>query len=92
MKKWPNTKFFIKVPFSDKRCNVINELLTTEQDYLENLELVRDYFIQPLTNQKVLEEDEMEIMYGLITCFHECCNYESTIFFPTKFYLFTFTR
>ena len=71
MKKWPNTIFFIKVPFSDKRCNVINELLTTEQDYLENLELVRDYFIQPLTNQKVLEEDEMEIMYELITCFHE---------------------
>ena len=71
MKKWPNTKFFIKVPFSDKRCNVINELLTTEQDYLENLELVRDYFIQPLTNQKILEEDEMEIMYELITCFHE---------------------
>ena len=59
------------MPFSDKRCNVINELLTTEQDYLENLELVRDYFIQPLTNQKVLEEDEMEIMYELITCFHE---------------------
>ena len=71
IKKWPNTQFFTEVPFSDKRCNVINELLTTEQDYLENLELVRDFFIQPLTNQKVLEEDEMEIMYELITCFHE---------------------
>jgi hypothetical protein len=62
-KNWPNTKLYIKVPFSDKRCNVINELLTTEQDYLENLELVRDYFIQPLTNQKVLEEDEKEIIF-----------------------------
>ena len=71
LKNWPNTKLYIKVPFSDKRCNVINELLTTEQDYLENLELVRDYFIQPLTNQKILEEDEMEIMYELITYFHE---------------------
>ena len=50
-------------PISDKRCNVINELLTTEQEYLENLELVRDYFIQPLKNQRVLEEDEMEIIF-----------------------------
>ena len=28
-------------------------------------------------------------MYEFITCFHELCNNESTIFF-TKFYLFTF--
>ena len=40
-----------------------------------------------------IDEDEfyswINPMYELITCFHEFCNYESTIFF-TNFYFFFF--
>lgn len=49
--------------FSEERCNVVNELLTTELDYLESLEVVRDQFIQPLTQAKMLAEDELQIIF-----------------------------
>lgn len=48
---------------SEKRCNVINELLTTEKDYLDCLEIVRDNFIHPIKSQNVLASDEMEIIF-----------------------------
>ena len=54
---------FAKSKGSEKRYNVINEILTTEKDYLECLEIVRDFFISPLKSQKVLVEDEMEIIF-----------------------------
>ena len=49
--------------FSEKRYNVINELISTEKDYLESLEIVRDHFILPLKQNGVLAEDEMEIIF-----------------------------
>ena len=56
-------EFSTQVPFSEKRYNVINELLTTEKDYLDCLEIVRDCFITPLKTNKILVEDEMEIIF-----------------------------
>ena len=52
-----------KQKFSEKRYNVINELISTEKDYLECLAIVRDYFIVPLKQNGVLAEDEMEIIF-----------------------------
>ena len=49
--------------FSEKRYNVINELISTEKDYLECLAIVRDYFIVPLKQNGILAEDEMEIIF-----------------------------
>jgi hypothetical protein len=51
------------VVFSEKRYNVINELMSTEKDYLENLEIVRDNFITPFNENKILAKDEMEIIF-----------------------------
>ena len=42
---------------------MINELISTEKDYLESLEIVRDHFILPLKQNGVLAEDEMEIIF-----------------------------
>ena len=53
----------MEVPFSEKRCNIINELLATEKDFLECLEIVRDLFIGPLKTNNALAEDEMEIIF-----------------------------
>ena len=53
----------VRTPLTDKRCDVVQEFLSTEKDYLEHLEIVRDYFIQPLTNQGILATDELEIIF-----------------------------
>ena len=39
------------------------ELISTEKDYLENLHIVKEYFIYPLKQGSMLVEDEMEIIF-----------------------------
>ena len=53
-----------KVPMmNEKRCKVINELIATERDYLENLHVVKECFIYPMKQNNMLIEDEMEIIF-----------------------------
>ena len=48
---------------NEKRCKVINELIATERDYLENLHVVKECFIYPMKQNNMLIEDEMEIIF-----------------------------
>ena len=48
---------------NEKRLKVMNELIATEKDYLENLHIVKEYFINPLKKGNMLIEDEMEIIF-----------------------------
>ena len=48
---------------NEKRCKVINELIATERDYLENLQIVKECFIYPMKQGNILIEDEMEIIF-----------------------------
>ena len=49
--------------FSEKRFHAINEFISTEKDYLEALEIVRDHFIGPLQGQQILADDERQIIF-----------------------------
>ena len=42
---------------------MINELIATERDYLENLQIVKECFIYPMKQGNILIEDEMEIIF-----------------------------
>ena len=58
-----NSASNMEVVFSQKRYNVITELVNTEKDYLDSLEIIRDCFIKPFKQDKTLMEDEMEIIF-----------------------------
>ena len=48
---------------NEKRLKIMAELISTEKDYLENLHIVKEYFIYPLKQGSMLVEDEMEIIF-----------------------------
>ncbi len=45
------------------RINVIKELMVTEKTYLDNLEVVRDIFINKMLDKNILAKDESEIIF-----------------------------
>jgi hypothetical protein len=60
-----------------KRGHVITELLSTEQNFLESLEIVRDVFVNPLRDAKLLDQSELETIFinwnELIVCSNRLC-------------------
>ena len=60
-----------------KRANVIMELLSTEQNFLESLMIVRDLFINPIRDSKLLDQSEIETIFinwnDLIVCSVRLC-------------------
>ena len=53
------------------------ELLSTEQNFLEALEIVRDIFINPIRDSKLLDRSEIETIFinwnDLIVCSIRLC-------------------
>jgi hypothetical protein len=44
----------------EKRDNVIEEIITTEKNYVNKLQLVLDWVIKPLQTEKILDEDDIK--------------------------------
>lgn len=47
-----------------QRNAALKEIFTTERTYSESLKKLVDIYIQPLKKQRVLDDDEMELMFG----------------------------
>lgn len=44
----------------EKRDNVIEEIITTEKNYVNKLQLVLDFVIKPLQADKILDEEDIK--------------------------------
>lgn len=47
-----------------QRNSALKEIFTTERTYSESLKKLVDIYIQPLKKQRILDEDEMELMFS----------------------------
>lgn len=49
---------------SDKKGMIINEIITTERDYVRDMEMVINVFYLPLKNETILEEKELRTLFS----------------------------
>lgn len=48
----------------NSRAKVINELLTTERDYINDLELLLNSFIMPVISHNIITQDEALTLFA----------------------------
>jgi hypothetical protein len=46
------------------RKNLLQEIFTTEVSYVSALQTIKEKFLEPITNKKMLKEDELIVLFG----------------------------
>ncbi|XP_061390661.1 uncharacterized protein LOC133326000 [Musca vetustissima] len=63
----PNTEMDKRKTF---RLQAIHEIVTSEKTYLQQLQLLMDYFVKPLKEQKIIDEVSHTTLFGQIEMIH----------------------
>eukprot|EP01091_Cochliopodium_minus_P009689 TRINITY_DN2439_c0_g1_i1.p1 TRINITY_DN2439_c0_g1~~TRINITY_DN2439_c0_g1_i1.p1 ORF type:complete len:352 (-),score=104.13 TRINITY_DN2439_c0_g1_i1:29-1084(-) len=55
----------------EKRSRIVKEILSTEQSYGDQIKIMIEFYMKPMSNQKIVKEEKVKIIFGNIDVIYQ---------------------